>query len=246
MEVKKLKKPTIGLVSSIMIDNNTVTREIERVYVNHEYVEAIEKAGGVPIILSIVNDDDTILSQMQLCDGLVFTGGMDIHPKMYKEQCRESMGFFHSKVDTYQMKLMGIALEHDIPSLCICRGHQLLNVICGGSLYQDNLESNIDSLKHVQNAKRSESCHTVKLVKGSIVQELFGDELWVNSFHHQSINRLGNNLSITAVAPDGIIEGIQHDNKTFFIGVQWHPEMLLRGSNDMLVLFNRLISTSIK
>lgn len=239
-----MKKPTIGLVGTILIDNNKKMPGIERVYVNNDYVEAIEKAGGIPIILPIVNDDNNILNQMQLCDGLVFTGGMDIHPKIYNEECRELMGFFNSKVDTYQKKLMVVALEHDIPSLCICRGHQLLNVMCGGSLYQDNVEFKKNVLKHVQNSKRYEASHTIKTVKGSIVEQIFGDELWVNSFHHQSINRVGNDLSIAAVASDGIIEGIQHNNRTFFIGVQWHPEMLLTGSDDMIPLFNQLILNS--
>lgn len=236
-----MKKPTIGLVGTLSIDSNNALPAIERICISNDYIEAIEKAGGIPIILPIVNDYYDVLNQVQLCDGLIFTGGMDINPKIYNEECRETMGYFYSKVDTYQKKLMEIALENDIPSLCICRGHQLLNVVCGGSLYQDNIEFNKNVLKHFQNANRYETCHTIKTVKGSMIEQIFGVEIWVNSFHHQSINRLGNGLSITAVASDGIIEGIQHNNRIFFVGVQWHPEMLLTGSDDMILLFNQLI-----
>ena len=136
------------------------------------------------------------------------------------------------------------------PFLAICRGIQILNVACGGTLYQDFSEVPNNTIQHYQKSAKYEfrydPIHQININSDSLLYNLFGEKLYVNSFHHQCINQLGDNLSISAIAPDNIIEAIELNNYTFGIGVQWHPEMMLINNNKMLPLFSKLISTSLK
>lgn len=239
-----MKKPIIGVVSSILFKQSDNVFNLERIYVNDDYVQAVEKAGGNPIVLPVIYDIDNIENQVKMCDGMVFTGGYDIHPKFLNGNSTVKSGFSYSRIDEYQIRVMKKALELNKPSLCICRGHQLLNVVCGGTLYQDISEIGDDTLKHDQESPRFESTHKVTTIENTVVREVFGEEIWVNSFHHQCINELGKDLKVAAVASDGIIESVQHEDKNFFVGTQWHPEMMISFDNFMLPLFKRLISQS--
>ena len=102
------------------------------------------------------------------------------------------------------------------------------------------------TIQHYQKSAKYEFIHLINIKTDSLLYNLFGESLYVNSFHHQCINQLGDNLSISAIAPDNIIEAIELNNYTFGIGVQWHPEMMLINNNKMLPLFSKLISTSLK
>ena len=240
-----MKKPIIGVVSSIQYNHSGIMPNVERIYVNDDYVKAVEKAGGNPIVLPVINDIDNIERQVKMCDGIVFTGGGDIHPKFFNGESNVKSGFSYLRIDEYQIRVMKKALELDKPSLCICRGHQLLNVVCGGTLYQDISEIGGNPLKHEQDSPRFEATHKVTTAHNTVVREIFGEEIWVNSFHHQCINKLGKDLKIAAVTSDGIIESVQHEGKKFFVGIQWHPEMMISFDNFMLPLFKRLVSQSI-
>ena len=240
-----MKKPIIGLVSSIQFNHSAVIPNLERIYVNDDYVQAVEKAGGNPIILPVVNEIDNIARQVEMCDGMVFTGGYDINPKFFNGKSNAKSGFSYLRIDEYQIKVIKKALELNKPSLCVCRGHQLLNVVCGGTIYQDISEIGDNQLKHDQESPRYEGTHKIRTVENSVVREIFGEEIWVNSFHHQCINKLGESLKVAAVASDGIIESVQYVGKKFFISTQWHPEMMISFDNFMLPLFGRLVSESI-
>lgn len=218
---------------------------LERIYVNDDYIQSVEKAGGNPIVLPVMNDIDNIESQIKMCDGIVFTGGCDIHPKFFNGESNVKSGFSYSRIDEYQIRVMKKALELNKPSLCICRGHQLLNVVCGGTLYQDISEIGDNALKHEQESPRFEATHKIKTADNTVVREIFGEQVWVNSFHHQCINKLGKDLKVAAVASDGIIESVQHEGKNFFVGIQWHPEIMISFDSFMLPLFERLVSQSI-
>jgi putative glutamine amidotransferase len=245
VEVVDLEKPLIGVVSSIEFNqSDDIMPNLERIYVNDDYVQAVEKAGGNPIILPVVSDIDNIESQVQMCDGLVFTGGCDINPRFFNGKSNAKSGFSYLRVDEFQIKVIKKALELNKPSLCVCRGHQLLNVVCGGTIYQDISEIANNPLKHDQESPRYEATHKIRTADNTVVREIFGEEIWVNSFHHQCINKLGKNLKIAAVATDGIIESLQHEGKSFFISTQWHPEMMISFDNFMLPLFERLVYES--
>jgi len=234
-------KPIIGITGNILNTPNARISGLERSYANDDYIRAVEKAGGVPLILPVIKDDEAILSQVKLCDGLILTGGQDVHPIFYKEEPHEKLGYIDSEIDEYQIKIIKIALEKKKPILGICRGHQLLNVVCGGTLYQDLSEIEGVILKHRQDGKRYDASHKILIKSDSILRKLFGKEVLVNSFHHQCIKDVGEDLEIIAKASDGVIEAVQMKGQDFVVGVQWHPEMMAVGSDSRLVLFKELI-----
>ncbi|MCM1989968.1 gamma-glutamyl-gamma-aminobutyrate hydrolase family protein [Oceanirhabdus seepicola] len=236
-----MKKPIIGVVGNILTMENGIMIGLERAYVNNDYVRAVEKAGGVPVVLPVIDDDEAIISQVKACDGIIISGGQDVHPMSYNEEPHEKLGYVNSKIDEYQIKLVKTALQEKKPLLGICRGHQILNVACGGTLYQDLSEMSGSILKHFQEGKRYDYSHKIKIKSDSILDRLFGKEVLINSYHHQCINQVGEGLEVVANASDGVIEAVQMKESDFVMGVQWHPEMMVAGSDTMLILFKELI-----
>lgn len=236
-----MKKPIIGVVGNILTMENGKIIGLERACVNDDYIRAAEKAGGVPFILPVIKDDEAIFAQVKACDGIIVSGGQDVHPLFYNEEPRHKLGYVYSRVDEYQIKVVKTALKEEKPILGICRGHQILNVVCGGTLYQDLSEMPGDILKHYQEGKRYECSHKIEIKSGSILGDLFGDEVLVNSYHHQCIKDLGEGLEVVANALDGSIEAVEMIGKDFVMGVQWHPEMMVSGSDTMLKIFEELI-----
>jgi putative glutamine amidotransferase len=149
-------------------------------------------------------------------------------------------------VDEYQLKLIRSALESAKPILGICRGHQLLNVACGGTLLQDLSEAPNRCLKHFQNGRQYEVVHQVKTASGSLLENWLGSEFWVNSYHHQAIREVGSGLTVTATASDGVIEALLMGDRNFVLSVQWHPEMMVTSSDQMMVLFEQLVKEAMK
>lgn len=238
-------KPIIGISTSILTMENGIMPGLDRVYVNEDYVKAVEKAGGIPLLLPPIASEADIVAQCNLCDGFIFSGGVDINPLCYGKQPYINLSSTNLQMDKYQIALCKIILEKDKPLLGICRGHQILNIALGGTLFQDLSEIPTSTFKHVQQSKRCDVSHKVSIKDNSILSELFGNELYVNSYHHQSISDLGEGLDVIATAEDGIVESVQFKDKKFVLGIQWHPEMLLTGSDDMLPLFKTLVKKSI-
>lgn len=241
-----MKKPFIGISGGLFAVESGPLTGTERAFVNDDYVQAVERAEGVPILLPVVNNDECIVSQIEGCSGLIFTGGQDIHPKFYASEAHFHLGDVNSRVDEYQLKLIRSALELKKPILGICRGHHLLNVACGGTLLQDLSEAPNICLKHFQNGSQHEVMHQVKTASDSILERLLGSEFWVNSRHHQAIRDLGAGLEVIATASDGVIEAVVMSDRDFVLGVQWHPERMVVKSDPMLVLFERLVKATIK
>ena len=144
-------------------------------------------------------------------------------------------------LDRCQIPLMQKAIRARKPILAICRGHQILNVVCGGTLYQDNTLHGGEVFKHFQSADRSDYCHMVHIEPGSTLHTLFGDQIWTNSFHHQSVKDLGRGLRVTARAEDGIVEAIELEDYPFGLGIQWHPEGMFEEEDSMHPLFEAFI-----
>lgn len=238
-------KPIIGISTSILTMENGMMPGLDRVYVNEDYVKAVEKAGGVPLLLPPIANEEDIKLQCELCDGFIFSGGVDVNPIYYGEEPHMKLSSTNSELDKYQVALCKLIIEKDKPFLGICRGHQILNVSLGGTLFQDLSEISDKTLKHVQQSKRSDVSHKISIEEDSILFELFGREIFVNSYHHQSVGKVGKNLEVIAKASDGVVESIQLKNNKFVLGVQWHPEMLLTKSDEMLSLFKKLVEKSL-
>lgn len=236
-----MKKSKIGIVSTLFLDN-----KINRISVSSDYLNAIEKSAGLPVIIPFTSNLENIDAYITLCDGFLFTGGIDINPYFYNKDPHKELGEFNSKLDLFQISLMQNVILSKKPFLAICRGIQILNVACGGSLYQDFSEVPHPTIQHYQKSARYDPLHLITIDSQSLLYNLFGESLYVNSFHHQCINQLGHNLKISALSPDHIIEAIELKNYEFGLGVQWHPEMMLLDNDQMMPLFSKLIETSHK
>ena len=199
-----------------------------RATLNAAYLQAIEDAGAVPVLLAPGMEQGTIEALMATVAGLLLTGGADIDPARYGEAAHEKTAGISISRDEMEDVATLWALERDLPILAICRGLQFLNVALGGSLHQHLPDVVGDGIKHGQTDhgfSRGEPTHAVRMATGSCLAAWLGaDRTTVNSMHHQSINRLGSGLVATAWADDGCIEGAELPGRRFVAGVQWHPE----------------------
>lgn len=202
------------------------------------YVRSIERAGGIPVLLSYV-EQNSIGQLADLCDGLLFSGGGDLDPVYWGAQATPETGEIVPERDLFEIGLARYAFSSRKPVLGICRGCQLLNTAAGGSLIQ-HVESHIC---HEQNAPRHYSIHDIVLKEGSLLHQIVKNAtLRVNSFHHQAVGDLASGLQVCAWAADGIVEGIESKAHPFWLGVQWHPESMRDESSKSL--FRALIKAA--
>lgn len=235
------KKPVIGLSASRMRLEGSYLTGMPKSLVNSDYIDAVVKGGGLPIMIPPTCTPEEIPLYLDMCDGILMTGGMDVAPILYGEMPIAQCGSFDLEVDRSNLELMKAALKADKPILGICRGMQLLNVALGGTLYQDIPTQHQGSAGHSWGYIRTDVVHTVNVEKDSPLYEVFGkSELQVNSVHHQAVKGLGLGLEVCAKAPDGVIEAIHLPGKKV-LAVQWHPEMLLLQSDEMLCLFQDFV-----
>jgi putative glutamine amidotransferase len=232
-----LIKPLIAVVSHTEINRFGILAN----NISAAYTEAVEKAGGLALILPFTQNRDNISLIVEKADGFLFTGGMDVDPAFYGEKGIGALGPADPDLDRFQLAVLEDVMACRKPVLAICRGIQLINVALGGSLFQDiSTQYSAAPLKHMQDTLSFDVDHPVIIERGSRLHELFGPQIMVNSRHHQSIKALGKDLIITARAPDGVIEAAQHKSLPMDL-VQWHPELLLRKNDDMLRLFTSFI-----
>ncbi|MDO4903814.1 MAG: gamma-glutamyl-gamma-aminobutyrate hydrolase family protein [Limosilactobacillus sp.] len=236
-----MPKPIIGISGSEMIDQSGPFPGYRRSYVNEDYVDSVVQNGGVPFIIPFIEDDDVIRMQMDHVDALILSGGHDVDPSLYHEEPEQALGQIWPARDHFDGRLLAIAEEKHIPVLGICRGFQLINVLHGGSLYQDLSSRTDKTLKHSQGHTTSLPTHTVNLQAGSHLAKILGqDEIRVNSFHHQLVHEVAPDLNAVAIASDGVVEGLESADGSV-IGVQWHPEMLHRSTEIQNKIFANLI-----
>lgn len=216
----------------------------QRQFVSDAYIQAVKSAGGLPIILPLIKSKTVIQEYVELCDGFLFCGGGDITPLLFGQEPATNVGKTDITLDLFQIRLMKAVLTADKPVLAICRGMQVLNVSCGGTIYQDINLVDFDTINHMQNSiSRRDISHKVIFEPESKVHKILGSFAYTNSFHHQSIDRLGKGLAVSGFTGDAIVEAIEMPSHTFVLGVQWHPESMLDCSN-MKQLFFALIRYS--
>lgn len=203
------------------------------------YMKGIEEAGGIPIMLPLTTDDETILRLANTFDGFLFTGGHDINPKLYGEEIGDKCGEICFTRDTMEAKLFKQVIELDKPALGICRGLQLFNVLLGGTLYQDiPTQLSHSNIKHKQKPPYTEPVHNVYIAKNTLLYHILQiDTLKVNSYHHQGIKSISEHLESAATAEDGLIEAVVMPNKKFTLAVQWHPEFNYKFDDNNFKLF---------
>jgi putative glutamine amidotransferase len=210
----------------ITTNSETLERNVNRVYttVSLQYAEAVAQAGGLPFFVGNLSPD-LAESYLEHTDGVLFSGGVDVDPVHFRQTPHPQLGFVDETRDLFELALYKAAKRKGIPILGICRGIQTINVAEGGTLHQ-HLPAVPNTLQHSQVNPDGSLFHEVKLEPSSILAKAYGaDTIRSNSYHHQAIDKLGNNLKATAWTHDGIIEGVEGTGKSFVLGVQWHPEM---------------------
>lgn len=199
--------------------------EPRRVRLNVAYLTALENAGLVPLVIPPLTDPAAADRILAAVDGLLLTGGEDVSPEYFGEEPHAKIGPVSKARDATEMALISAARRLRMPVMAICRGIQVLNVGCGGSLIQDIGAQRPGALEHNGHGPREAAVHPVDIAEESIIGLATGARrLDVNSIHHQSIARLGDGLRVTATAPDGIIEGVESTDDWWVLAVQWHPE----------------------
>jgi putative glutamine amidotransferase len=211
------------------------------------YVRAVTESGGSPVILPPYLQDSSLRGAFDAIDGLILSGGGDIHPSSFGEPDCGLLWRIDRKRDQAELSLARWALSEGLPVLGICRGIQTLNVAAGGTLIQDIPTQIPDPLTHSSIAGHplSDIAHAVNIDPGSRLADLVGaGDVGVNSAHHQAAKAPGNGLVAVARAPDGVIEGLEAPAHPFCIGVQWHPEVMVESSPVMGRLFKGLIQAA--
>ncbi len=234
-------KPVIGMTAMFSDANGS------RIYkIMESYVKAILNAGGTPVLLPSCGSPEEYAQFADKLDGYLVPGGQDISSLLYGEEPRRQVTFVRSADDEYEFALIRKMAEQNKPVLGICRGCQVINVAFGGTLYQDIPSQCPDSHGHYQTAPRHEAYHSVELVGGSRLAKILDcDALCINSFHHQAVKDVAPNFHINANARDGIIEGIEHDEK-YILGVQWHPEGMYEVHPQFKNIFDDFIREAAK
>ncbi len=210
-------------------------------YVPTDYVNAVKKAGGTPVLIPFGSKED-IEDVLNIVDAVIMTGGADVNPMLYGEMWHTTQGEADGARDAFDIELIHACVEKNIPLLGICRGCQIINVALGGSLYQDNMEAGSHVSVHVQKNRKAYPSHLINIEEGSFLYEVCGKQYPVNSFHHQSVKQPGDGLKVVATAPDGIVEALQHESK-FVWACQFHPEMMHAQDQTMQAIFNHFIKS---
>jgi len=217
------------------------------VSIKDEYVTAITRNGGIPLLVSTGMDVETIPGMLSRVDGVLLTGGSDLDPHLFGGGSNPKVYGIDPARDAFEIALVNYLVKSGIPFLGICRGIQVMNVALGGDLYLDIADELPAALKHdyfTPTFAPDKLSHSVSVEKGSKLAGLVGDHTFkVNSRHHQALKDLAEGLKVTAYAEDGIIEAVELPSHPFALGVQWHPESL-QSDLRMNALFDGLVATS--
>ncbi|MCR8907474.1 gamma-glutamyl-gamma-aminobutyrate hydrolase family protein [Thermophilibacter sp. ET337] len=234
-------KPLIGCVP--LVDYGR-----ESLWMLPGYFDAVAEAGGVPVMLPLTSDADAVACLLDALDGLVVTGGQDVDPARYGagapdqaalcgELCRER--------DAMEALLVPAALERDLPLLGICRGLQALNVVLGGTLWQDLPAQLPSEVEHHGKAPYENPVHEVDVLPGTPLSACVGaGALPVNSFHHQALRDVAPGLEVMATAPDGVVEAVWRPSSRFCWAVQWHPEFSHAVDEPSRKIFSALVDAA--
>lgn len=238
-------KPVIGILAhpTVWERNHSLLHTC-----GENYLNSVEKAGGIPLILPIYNDQESIEHYCDSCDGFIVPGGIDVNPISYGEPPHPLTMISRLDYDEYEIRMIHEIMKRKKPIFGICRGIQIINVALGGTLYQDVSLKEGNIFRHQQAESMPGGVSHKVLIEGpSILHDLYGDELFTNSFHHQAVKDAGKGLRVIAKAEDGIVEAVEADDYPWLLAVQWHPEVFIQCENNpMLAMFEKLIEVSSK
>lgn len=221
--------------------------QLKRSDMPNDYVTSIILAGGTPIIIPITDEKKALLETLDIVDGIVFTGGSDVNPKLYGEDTRTETEDIVDLRDSQEILLIKEAIKRDLPFIGICRGIQIINVAEGGSLYQDIKQQLNKEINHARFDIPRDIIHKVDIKQGTLLSKIIGKiSIEVNSRHHQAVKELPSNMQVSAISEDGIIEGIEYTDGTKGFAVQWHPESMLDKTEESLEIYKWLVDEAKK
>jgi putative glutamine amidotransferase len=245
--------PLIGVPGQSLQAMDGIPEGIPQSWVmSRRYFTALSQAGGVPIMVPLLDaEPETLRALYDRLDGVFLAGGVDVSPECYGQERTELCGRTDAARDAVEIALARWAIAEGKPLLGVCRGLHVVNVAMGGTLWQDCTAFYPGSIKHdyfpTQGFARDHIAHDVDVTRGSrLSAALGGGAVAVNSMHHQGVMRLGGGLHVTAHAPDGLIEAIEtpaHDG--WMVAVQWHPEALVDDDARTAALFHAFIAASV-
>lgn len=216
-------KPIIGVTASLELGRDDYGIELAD-------TEAIVAAGGLPVMLPHLTQQQDIDELAERIDGLFLAGGYDIDPTLFNEEPHPNLGVIIPSRDAFELALTKKIMALNKPILGVCRGAQILNIAVGGDMYQDiTTQATGDLLQHQQKAPRFHGSHYVEVTEGSLLQQVTGaTRIKVNSRHHQANRKVPAPFIISGVSSDGIVEAVECTQHHFVLGVQWHPENMAR------------------
>lgn len=228
-----MKKPLIGITPSCEEKSGAVS-------LRSNYVDSIRRAGGLPVILPLSLTEEEAEQLADTLDGVLFTGGPDLHPFLFGEETHPACGEISALRDKMEPDFFHRMYRRRKPILGICRGVQLINVALGGNIYQDLSAQfhNAPPLAHRQPFHYTNPCHMVEVVAGTKFSQIAGAPvIEVNSMHHQAIKDTAPSLTVCGRSSDGLTEAVEMDGYPYLLGVQWHPEYLYEQCDHAKRLF---------
>jgi putative glutamine amidotransferase len=244
-----MKPPTI-LISACTDDKGAEFTDYS-LSLSMNYPHALLAAGGMPWVLPCEPDPDVVAEAVKRCDGVLLTGGDDVEPRLYARELparvARTVHRAHAARDRFELMLIQEVLRRRKPLLCICRGHQILNVALGGTLIADIPLQVPDALNHNRSDRKDQVVQEVRCAEGSLVRKIAGKtRLGVNSSHHQAVGEIPQVFRPTAVTKDGIVESMELSQDArellpYLLAVQFHPERLFRRHAEHLELFRSFV-----
>lgn len=226
------RRPLIGIPTQTLHSIDGIPAALPESWVmNQRYSRAVAAAGGLPVMIPLLDEEDILRAIYDRLDGLLLPGGVDLDPATYGEAPLPTCGRLDPDRDRVELSLARWSREDGKPLFGLCRGLQIVNVALGGTLYQDIAAQRSDAIKHdffpTAGYSRDHLAHPVTVTAGTRLDAFVGSApLRVNSMHHQAVKALAPELVSTAVAPDGLVEAVESPDSHFLLGVQWHPEAL--------------------
>jgi putative glutamine amidotransferase len=228
-------RPLIGITSDIESSGKRGSRGrgLRLLRVEAHYARAVLEAGGMPIMLPLLPRRSDIREILARVDGVLVSGGdFDIDPAHYGETAIPALGRIKEERTDFELELIDLAIERSRPLLGVCGGAQAINVALGGTLYQDIVTQIPATLEHQRGEPPRGNWHMVVIRDDTLLRKIVGrSRLETNTTHHQSVRRLGKGLLANATAQDGVVEGVESRDHRFVLGVQWHPERLVRDTS---------------
>ncbi len=206
------------------------------------YLEGLQEAGATPVILSLTEDREEIEHLVDICDGILLTGGHDVDPSVYGEEALNGTVLCCKARDNMERIVLEDAMQKDKPILGICRGIQLINALLGGTLYQDLPTQHPSDINHHQTPPYDVPVHDVFIKKDSPLYDCLGsDRISVNSYHHQAVKDVAPCLEVMAESEDGIVEALYKPFYRFLWAVQWHPEFSYKKDDNSRKIFKAFV-----